>query len=354
MKKNLTHGQQERMRRLAQILILAGLRNEEIQLGTDPLQTTAYDDARSWWLNYPEGCPAESMVLSDFDHSMESQNLFSRSYQTFFEGDQDILGRHFPLGIEDPNGIRRWLAALSLTNTQGAKQAAFLRFPSKVVLPSTKSASFSVEHVTFDFTFNAGVPSIADAHLTSSAIQPKSNEGARRSKAPSCSVPYAPLASWICPLPALALLPLVAQWSLLGSVANKPLPKQAATQAHKKTLLSRANIQHFLGKQLYGWISPPSRIPSLVGQPFKQQVLTQTELALLLMPCMMPSNPSAHEIETVLHGLAASHGVQMIDTGRYWPSGASPFPRHTDWQLVFAYAFIESSSSGYPADVRVY
>lgn len=147
---------------------------------------------------------------------------------------------------------------------------------------------------------------------------------------------------------------LVAQWAFLGSVAHKPGPKQAATQVHKKTLLSRANVQHFLGKQLYGWISPPSRMQSLVGPTFKQQVLTQAGVALLLMPCMVPNDPTAQQIEAIRQGAAAVHGVQIADASRYWAAGVSPFPGHTEWKLILGYAFIESNSGGYPAEVRFY
>ena len=121
-----------------------------------------------------------TVAITIFNYSLTRISFTQRHYlnrtapaaarPSFFKEDQNILGRHFPLGIEDQNGIRRWLASLSITNTRGGKQAVFLRFPSKVILATTHSEFFSAEHVTFDFAFNAGVPSLADAHLTSNAI----------------------------------------------------------------------------------------------------------------------------------------------------------------------------------------
>lgn len=320
-------------------MLLERLRAEDIRAGTDLGQSTSYSVGKDWFFNYPLGCPNKVARLRDLDHAMGADNLIFRSGRTFYENSQQILGIQCPIGIEDRQGRRRWLAHISFSNKPNDSDSAYLRFVPRVRLPSPGRADlFDAEHVSFNFDHASGQPAVSNCHLTSEAVPPKSHCPATRAPHPH-EDGFTPLAAFSLPFSRLGDMPVVGRWYLAGAVSNPTGPRFESANAHARANLQKAITERLSGKFVCGWLDSTQYFPSL-GDASRSK-LALDGARLFVGVAVVSESVRDSLLAKIANVLSALPGT-VISPQRYW-MGPPCFPGRGDYRLLAFHFAIAAS-----------
>ena len=341
------NGRRERwIHRQAQGILLEQCRAQEIREGLDPDQSTSYSIGNDWFFNYPLGTPNKVARLLDLDHAMGGDNLIFRSGRTFYENSQQILGVQCPIGIEDRQGRRRWLAHISFSNKPNGSDSAYLRFVPRVRVPSPgRTELFDTEHVSFNFDHASGQPTVSNCHLTSEAVPPKDHCPATRAIHPR-EDGFTPIATFSLPFSNLSGMPAVGRWYLAGAVSNPMGPRFESANAHARANLQRAITERLSGKFVCGWLDSTQYFPDL-GHA-SQSKLAAEGARLLVGVAVVSATRQASILAKMANVLSDLPGT-AVSPARYW-MGPQCFPGRGDnyHLLVFHFAVAASGDKVVP------
>ena len=347
------NGRRERwIMRQAQGILLEQCRTEEIREGLDPDQSTSYPIGNDWFFNYPLGTANKVARLRDLDHAMGRDNLIFRSGRTFYENSQQILGMQCPIGIEDRQGRRRWLAHISFSNKPNGSDSAYLRFVPRVLLPSPGRAElFDAEHVSFNFDQATGQPTVANCHLTSDAVPPKTHCPAMRMPHPR-EDGFTPLATFSVPISKLGDMPAVSRWYFAGAVSNPTGPRFESANAHARANLQKAIAERLSGKFVCGWLDSAQYFPSL--RDASRSKLAAAGARLFVGVAVVSESCRDSIVDKVTAILRDVPGT-VVSPVRYW-MGPDCFPGRGDCRLLaFHFAIAASDAEAAPDfDVKLF